>query len=406
MKLIFKSFAILLLMALLAIGVIWYQYASFLSTPAAITSENEYFEVKPGSNVRQVTEQLQSKGIIQNKWWFLAHARFSDMATKLKAGEYKLETGMKPDDILKKLASGQTVQYQLIVLEGKTFKELMANVRNSPFLQQTLKPEDYPKVLQQLGGTGDMHPEGWFYADTYSFHRKTTDVEFLKRSYTTMQNYLQKAWANREPNPTIKTPYDALILASIVEKETGLAEERPLVARVFLNRLEKGMLLQTDPTVIYGIGDAYNGNIRKTDLQTDTPYNTYTRKGLPPTPIAIPGKAAIDAVMHPANSKALYFVATAPGAASHFSETLAEHNKAVQNYILNRKKVVSAADKKTGTETAPVAPTTGTSATTTTPAASTSEIAVIPAPTNDTATKAATTPASTPVTATTTPAKP
>jgi UPF0755 protein len=153
-----------------------------------------------------------------------------------------------------------------------------------------------------------------------------------------MQDYLDKAWAMRVPHPKITTPYEALILASIVEKETGLPEERPLIARVFLNRLEKGMLLQTDPTVIYGIGDKYDGNIRKVDLQTDTPYNTYTRTGLPPTPIATPSKAAIDAVMHPVDSKALYFVATTPGGVSQFSETLDEHNRAVQQYIVNRKK--------------------------------------------------------------------
>ena len=338
MKLILKTFAFLMVLAVIAAGVAWYQYQTFLKTPVTVNAQNEYIEVKPGSNIRQVADQLLSSGVIDNKWLFLAHARLANMATKLKTGEYKLESGMTPDDVLKKLISGQTVQYQLTIKEGKTFKELVETLHNSPFIEQTLTDQDYAQIMSKLGAEGDANPEGWFYPDTYSFPCKTTDLEFLKRSYKTMQDYLKKAWDKREPTAVLKTSYDALILASIVEKETGLPEERPLVARVFINRLEKGMLLQTDPTVIYGMGDKYDGNIRKTDLQTDTPYNTYTRKGLPPTPIAMPSKAAIDAVMHPANSKALYFVATAPGAASHFSETLNEHNKAVQQYILKRNK--------------------------------------------------------------------
>ena len=315
---------------------VWYQYQTFLETPANITADNAIIDIKPGSNIRQIATQLETNGIIQQDLWFFVHARLQDQAHKLKAGEYKLESGMKPDDILKKLISGQTIQYQLTVLEGKTFKDIVSNVKTSGLLQQTLNDTDYSQIMSKLGAPAGMQPEGWFYPDTYNFPRKTTDLEFLQRSYTAMQNYLQKAWEKREVNPVIKTPYQALILASIVEKETGLAEERPLVARVFLNRLEKNMLLQTDPTVIYGLGEKYDGNIRKVDLQTDTPYNTYTRLGLPPTPIATPSKAAIDAVMHPAQSNALYFVATVPGGASKFSETLDEHNKAVKQYIINR----------------------------------------------------------------------
>jgi UPF0755 protein len=259
------------------------------------------------------------------------------LADKLKAGEYKLEAEMRPDDLLKHFVSGKTLQYSLSLIEGKTFKDLKALIRQHPNLEQTLTDADYASIMEKLGAPAGTHPEGWFYPDTYLFPRKTTDLEFLRRSYQDMQRYLQQAWDNREPNPYLKTPYDALILASIVEKETGLPQERPLVASVFLNRLEKKMLLQTDPTVIYGIGDKYDGNIRKVDLQTDTPYNTYTRAGLPPTPIAMPGKAAIDAVMHPATSAMFYFVATTPGGASKFSATLEEHNQAVREYILNRK---------------------------------------------------------------------
>lgn len=344
MKKLFKWFSVLLLTVLLAGGWFgWQYYNTFLQTPLTVTADNAVFEVKSGATIRQVARQLQEKGIISNDLLFVAHARLTDRATKLKAGEYQLEAGMQPDDLLQKLVSGQVLQYSLTLVEGKTFKELLQQIRQHPQLVQTLTDADLPNIMEKLGGEAGMSPEGWFLPDTYHFPRKTTDVEFLKRSYQAMQSYLQQAWEKRTPHPKITTPYQALTLASIVEKETGLPEERPLVARVFYNRLEQGMLLQTDPTVIYGMGDKYDGNIRKSDLQTDTPYNTYTRTGLTPTPIAMPGKAAIDAVMHPAESKALYFVATTPGGASHFSETLDEHNRAVQRYILNRNKAASEA---------------------------------------------------------------
>lgn len=339
MKLIFKLLGLLLVTGIVTVGfLLWYQYDDFLKTPITVTPESEIFEVKPGSNIRQVASQLEEKGIIRYGLLFLAHARATDTAHKLKAGEYQLETGMTPDDLLKKIISGQTLQYQLGIIEGRTFKEIASDIRKHPQIEQTLSEADYASIMQKLGAADGMKPEGLFFPDTYNFPRKTTDLEFLQRSHKAMQDYLQKAWDGREQNPYIKTPYEALILASIVEKETGLPEERPLIARVFLNRLAKGMMLQTDPTVIYGIGEKYDGNIRKTDLQTDTPYNTYTRTGLPPTPIATPSKAAIDAVMHPATSDVLYFVATEPGGSSYFSETYDEHQLAVKRYILNQKK--------------------------------------------------------------------
>lgn len=338
MKLLVKSLYVLVLILLITVGFfLWYQYDVFLKTPVTLTDSNAVIEIKSGSNIRQVAEQLQNNGVIENSLLLIIHARAKGLADKLKAGEYKLESGMLPDDLLKRFISGQTLQYSLSLIEGKTFKDLQALVRNHPMLKQTLTDADYAVIMEKLGAPAGTHPEGWFLPDTYHFPRNTTDVEFLQRSYQAMQRYLQQAWDKREPNPHLKTPYEALILASIVEKETGLPEERPLVARVFLNRLAKGMLLQTDPTVIYGIGDKYDGNIRKIDLQTDTPYNTYTRAGLTPTPISLPSRASIDAVMHPATSNVLYFVATTPGGASKFSETLEEHNRAVRQYLLNRK---------------------------------------------------------------------
>ncbi|OQX14772.1 MAG: aminodeoxychorismate lyase [Thiothrix lacustris] len=341
MKLLFKLISLLMITVVATAGfLLWYQYQHFQETPLAVTPENALFEIKPGSNIRQVAKQLAEKKLIEHELLFFAHARITGVAAQLKAGEYQLESGMLPDAALQKFTSGQVLQYQLTILEGKTFKDILADIRKHPNLEQTLGDADAQTIMRQLGAPEGMLPEGWFYPDTYSFPRKTTDVAFLQRSYKAMQTYLQAAWAGREPHSPLKTPYEALILASIVEKETGLPEERPLVARVFLNRLEKGMLLQTDPAVIYGIGDKYDGNIRKTDLQTDTPYNTYTRAGLTPTPIATPSKAAIDAVLHPANNhNVLYFVATTPGGASHFSETLDEHNQAVRQYIINRNKI-------------------------------------------------------------------
>lgn len=342
MKVIFKLLGFLLVTAIVTTGfLLWYQYDTFLDTPVAVTPATEVFEIKPGSNIRQVASQLEEKGIVQHGFLFLAHARITDVAHKLKAGEYKIDSGMKPDDLLAKFVSGQTLQYQLGIVEGKTFKDILNAIRAHPQIEQTLSEDDYRNLMPKLGQAAGMQAEGWFFPDTYNFPSKTTDLEFLQRSHKAMRDYLQKAWDRREQNPYIKTPYEALILASIVEKETGLPEERPLIARVFLNRLEKGMLLQTDPTVIYGMGDKYAGNIRKTDLQTDTPYNTYTRAGLPPSPIATPSKAAIDAVMHPAKSNVLYFVATTPGGASYFSATYEEHQLAVKRYILNAKQPVT-----------------------------------------------------------------
>jgi UPF0755 protein len=346
MKVLFKLLGFLIPTVLATAGLlVWHQYNQFLQTPVHVIPANEVLEIKPGSNARQIAGKLQTSGVLDNGLLFLLHARIEGKADKLKAGEYKLEAGMKPDDVLQKFVSGQTLQYQLTIIDGKTFKDIAASIRSHPTLVKTLTDADYANLMPKLGAEGGMLPEGWFFPDTYNFPRKTTDAEFLQRSYKEMQAYLKAAWDKREVNPNIRTPYEALILASIVEKETGLPQERPLVARVFLNRLAKGMMLQTDPTVIYGMGDKYDGNIRKTDLQTDTPYNTYTRTGLPPTPIATPSKAAIDAVMHPAVSDALYFVATAPGAASHFSTTLDEHNRAVQQYILNRNQPVKDEEK-------------------------------------------------------------
>ena len=336
-KALLTGFGVALLLALLGVGLGYWQYQQFLETPLPI-NQTTHFTIKPGSSPKRVAQELRQANLLPSspldtsEFFFQRHAQLKGYASKIKAGEYELEPGMTINDVFKRFTSGQTVQYQLSIIEGKSFKEIMRAVKSNPDLQQTLTDADYANLMPLLGQTDYPHPEGWFFPDTYHFPRNMTDKEFLQRSYNMMYEYLMKAWDSREPNAYIKTPYEALILASVVEKETGVPEERPQIAGLFLNRLAKGMLLQTDPTVIYGMGDQYDGNLRKADLQRDTPYTSYTRKGLPPTPIATPSKAAIDAVMHPAQTEHLYFVATGNGG-HNFSKTYAEHQRAVASYL-------------------------------------------------------------------------
>ncbi|WP_298609347.1 endolytic transglycosylase MltG [uncultured Thiothrix sp.] len=346
MRFLLKLVLFLVVLVGIVAGLAYQQYQAFIQQPIQLPSNQPTsFEVKAGTNIRQVAQQLLAAeilpktSVIPAEYLFLAQARFTEQASKLKAGEYALEPNMTTGDLLARLASGKTLQYQLGIIEGHTFKELVKAVQTHPNIKQTLSAEDYKNLMPKLGGASGESAEGWFYPDTYNFPRGSTDVDVLKRSYQVMYDYLMKAWEQREPHPLIKTPYQALILASLVEKETGMPDERPMIARVFLTRLERNMLLQTDPAVIYGMGDAYDGNIRKKDLETDTPWNTYTRTGLPPTPIATPSKAAIDAVMHPAKTNYLYFVATGTGDGRHFfSETYEAHRKAVNQYLANDKK--------------------------------------------------------------------
>lgn len=320
------------------------QYRLFLDKPVHLVGENNTFDLEPGSHIRKVARQLAERNIlpesgipfVKPEWLFIAHARVTEQAGKIKAGEYALEQGMGAGDLLKRFTSGKTIQYQISFIEGRSYKDIISSVKSHPDLKQTLTDADYAQLMARLGAPQGTHPEGWFFPDTYNFPKGTTDLDVLQRSYDTMVKTLAAAWDKYEGNPHLKTSYDALILASIVEKETGVPDERPLIAQVFLSRLEKGMLLQTDPTVIYGMGESYDGNIRKKDLRTDTPYNTYTRKGLPPTPIATVGKAALDAVFNPQETDALYFVATGLEDGRHFfSKTYKEHRKAVIKYQLN-----------------------------------------------------------------------
>lgn len=346
MRFVLKLVLFLVVFVGMAAGIAYQQYQSFTQQVINIVvNQPTTFEVKAGSHIRQVTQQLIEADLLPKntfipaEYLFLAQARLTQQASKLKAGEYPLEFGMTTGELLTRLASGKTLQYQLGIIEGHTFKALVKAIQGHPNIEQTLSADDYKNLMPKLGGANGESAEGWFYPDTYNFPRGSTDLEVLKRSHQAMRDYLMNAWEQREPHPLIKTPYEALVLASLVEKETGMPDERPMIARVFLTRLEKKMLLQTDPAVIYGIGDAYDGNIRRKDLETDTLWNTYTRPGLPPTPIATPSKAAIDAVMHPVKTNYLYFVATGMGDGRHFfSASYEEHRKAVTQYLANDKK--------------------------------------------------------------------
>lgn len=327
----------LLFLAMLGAGflavAIYTDYDTALNAPLAIGEKPVVYNVEPGTSFRTVVNDLRERG-----WWshpagyFLWQVRQRGIGGRLKSGEYEIVPGMTALQLMDHLISGKTVQHQVTLLEGWTFAQVRAEIEKSDVLRQTLKGLDDAAVMARLGHPGE-HPEGRFFPDTYHVTRETTDLDLLKRAYGRMEQVLREAWEKRADGLPYRNAGEALIMASIVEKESALAAERPQIAGVFVQRLEQGMKLQTDPTVIYGIGRSYDGNIRRRDLETDTPYNTYTRAGLPPTPIAMPGRDAIVAALNPADTGALYFVARGDG--SHvFSRTLEEHNQAVAKYQL------------------------------------------------------------------------
>ena len=309
-------------------------FKAFRQNPLPIPEKGIALLVKPGSTLKSVTADLEQQQVVEQPLYLLVLARYLDLDSRIQAGEFRLLPGITPEQLLQQLSDGKVVQHDLTLIEGETFKEMMARVSKDPVLVHTLEASDGEAVMRAIGYP-DQHPEGRFMPETYHFPRGTTDVEFLRRAYLDMERFLQRSWQDRDDNLPLKSPYEALILASIVEKETGVAAERPRIAGVFVRRLNKGMKLQTDPTVIYGMGESYDGDIRFRDLRQDTPYNTYTRSGLPPTPIAMPGEDAIRAVLHPADGKELYFVAIGDGS-HHFSSTLKEHNRAVDRYQRKR----------------------------------------------------------------------
>lgn len=325
-----KLFLTIFLLAVLAGG--WLVY--FSVQPLSLPATPYEFELHPGSTLKGVARQLAEAGVLHEPWSFVALGRLLGKQSEIKAGNYELESGLTPLSLLGKITRGDVTQQEITFIEGWTFRQMRAALDANDSLQHETQGMSEEAILQAVGGTGQK-AEGLFLPDTYFFSKGASDLAVLKRSYVNMQKRLAHAWENRDPAVPYADPYQALIMASIVEKETGQAFERPKIAGVFLNRLRIGMRLQTDPTVIYGLGERYDGNIHKIDLLTDTPYNTYTRAGLPPTPIAMPGKEAIDAVLHPEQTKALYFVAKG-GGAHQFSATLAEHNAAVARYQLRK----------------------------------------------------------------------
>ena len=306
----------------------------FVQSPLNLPQQGADYTLRPGTTVSRLARELKQQGYLQQPLYFRLLARWDGLAKRLQAGEYHLDQGLTPRQLLQKLASGEVTSYGLTLVEGWNFRQVMAAIRSEPALKQTLEGLPDRQIMERLGFGGE-HPEGRFLPDTYHFPRDTTDLAFLKRAYRAMQRLLAEEWPKREPDLPLKSPYEALILASIVEKETGLASERPEIAGVFVRRLKKGMRLQTDPTVIYGLGEGFDGNIRRRDLKRDTPYNTYLHKGLTPTPISMPGADAIRSVLHPAPGKSLYFVAKGDGS-HHFSNNLTEHNRAVRKYQLKR----------------------------------------------------------------------
>lgn len=300
--------------------------------PIALRSATVDFSIKPGSGLRQAAHQAADQGVQLEVERFVLLGRLLRRSATIKAGSYEVYAGITPLGLLDKLTAGDVTQSSVTFIEGWTFRQVRETLDSSPDLLHDTRALGDAEIMVKIGATGE-YPEGRFFPDTYLFAKGSSDVAVLRRAYRDMQKNLGNAWEARDQKAPYATPYEALIMASIVEKETGQSSERGMVAGVFVNRLRLGMLLQTDPTVIYGLGEKFDGNLRKRDLLKDTPYNTYTRAGLPPTPIAMPGLSSLLAATSPAPTRMLYFVSRGDGT-SEFSRTLAEHNRAVQKYQL------------------------------------------------------------------------
>lgn len=323
MRKLLPPFVLLILLAVSVTGYYAYRPLILPATPFE-------FELKQGSSLKGMAREMRQAGLLEQDWAFVWLVRLLGKSGQLKAGSYELSHPVSPLELMKIISDGQVRQRRISIIEGWTFKQLRAALDASPDIRHETSNLDDSEILKRIGAT-EPHPEGLFFPDTYHFAAGSSDLAIFQRAYQAMEQHLRMVWEMREANLPLENPYQALILASIVEKETGAAADRAMIAGVFVNRLRKGMLLQTDPTVIYGIGDKFDGNLRKRDLLADTAYNTYTRAGLTPTPIALPGLDSLRAALHPAQTNALYFVARGDGS-SHFSSSLSEHNRAVNQY--------------------------------------------------------------------------
>lgn len=324
------SFLLIVIAAAAAVGAAW----SWMHRPMHLSADRIDFVVDPGSSPRTVARALNAVGVPIWEPGFVWMARLSEQDKLLKAGGYQAINGDTPWKLLERMARGDMTQRQITFLEGWTFRQIRQALRENPDVKQTLGDVSDEELMERLG-SDIKHPEGLFFPDTYIFTPGSTDYDLLRRAYQEGQRILQDTWAKRQADLPVATPYEALVLASIIEKETGHGPDRRRVSGVFTNRLKIGMLLQTDPTVIYGMGENYQGRIRKRDLQTDTPWNTYTRPGLPPTPIAAAGRAALLAAVQPEQHKYLFFVSRGNGT-SEFAENLSGHNRNVSRYILGQ----------------------------------------------------------------------
>jgi len=328
---------LLLMVTLLVAGsvVVMMEHQRWLATPfstSAGLADPQTVLIAPGTSFRGVLRQLTAAGVLTRPRSFEIEARRLGLVHRLQAGEYAIAPTATPQSLLDAMIQGRVVQHAFTLIDGWTFRQVRAALAATPTLRQTLDDWSDAEIMAALGSP-ELHPEGWFFPDTYLHTRGETDLALLQRAHRAMRNELDAAWSRRQGDLPFDSAYEALTLASIIERETGRGDERHKVSGVFVRRLREGMRLQTDPTVIYGLGDAFTDRLRRADLRLDTPYNTYTRHGLPPTPIAMPGRSALHAAVDPLESDALFFVARGDGS-HHFSATYAEHNAAIRRYIL------------------------------------------------------------------------
>jgi len=330
------SIVILLIMAALTLSAFSIHY--WINVPLKLP-ENTLLTVNKGDSLSKVAYQLQADKVLSSARLFILYARLTKK-TRIEIGEYLLKKNSSHKQLLLLLQSGDVIDYSVTLVEGKTFNEFLSKLHAHEKLRAVVPSStafQYDKAMAALGESNIAYPEGWFFPDTYRFVKGTSDKELLLQSHRRMKKVLAEEWENRAKNLPYKSAYEALIMASIIEKETGVAHERTEIAGVFVRRLQKGMRLQTDPTIIYGLGDDYTGNIRRKHLRQKTPYNTYVIDGLPPTPIAMPGREAIHAALHPKQGQSLYFVARGDGS-HYFSSTLSEHNRAVRKYQIKKRR--------------------------------------------------------------------